>query len=200
MEPVTGLNYACICGTVAEEPRFSHCNRQTEFYKLPLVVKRLSGAEDTLSVILTRTMAEEISPGQRVKVEGQIRSYNNRSGVGNRLVISIHARMIEPWTGEDENVVLLTGSLCKQPLGRYTPLGRHICDLMVAVNRGYGKADYLPCIAWSDSARRASAMEVGDTISITGRLQSRDYIKNVEGQCLHRTAYEISILAFSQGE
>lgn len=191
-------NYVCLCGRALASPVFSHESRGARFYKLPLEVCRLSGAADTPNILLPETLAAGVEDGDILKIEGEIRSYNNRTGVGARLVISVLARTIEPWRGEDDNVVLLKGAVCKVPTGRYTPLGRQICDLMLAVNRPYGRSDYIPCIAWGDSARMAAELSVGTTISLSGRLQSRDYIKCENGVTVQKTAYEVSILSFTE--
>ena len=52
------------------------------------------------------------------------------------------------------NRIRLSGVLCKPPTLRCTPLGREICDIILAVNRRYGRADYLPLIAWGTVARQ----------------------------------------------
>jgi len=199
MDCVTRHNEVCLCGAVAAAPVKSHINRGVQFYTMPLDVARLSGVIDRLNIILPGILAcgTNISEGMRLCVKGQVRSYNNRSGVGSRLVISVLARQIESWEGEDENVVCLMGVLCKEPNLRVTPLGREICDIMLAVNRSYSRSDYLPCIAWSGSARDIACMDVGDKLSITGRLQSRLYIKNTGDESVEKTAYEISVLSYA---
>ena len=191
-------NYAVLCGTTAGEPVCSHENRRERFFRFPLRTKRLSGAYDTLNVLARERLLQEIdlSALPRVCVEGEVRTFNNRSGEGARLVISLFARRITPCEApEDENLVLLTGTLCKPPALRRTPLGREICDLMVAVNRHYGRSDYVPCLAWGERARAAAQWSVGDVISLTGRLQSRDYRKTLpDGTEELRTAFEISAM------
>ena len=129
-----------------------------------------------------------------MKVEGQLRSFNNKSGQGSKLVISVLARTIVETLEEDRNCVHLTGALCKPPVLRRTPLGRCICDVMLAVNRRYGRADYLPCIAWGQVAVRVGRMQVGDTLALEGRLQSRQYTKVLEDTSETRTAFEVSIM------
>ena len=199
MNSQTRYNEVCLCGTVAAKPEKSHLNRGVPFYTMPLDVARLSGVIDRLNIILPGLIAcgTPIEAGMRLCVKGQVRSYNNRTGVGSRLVVSVLARQVEAWEGEDENVVCLMGVLCKSPNLRVTPLGREICDIMLAVNRNYSRADYLPCIAWSESARDIACMDVGDTLSITGRLQSRVYIKNEGEKSVEKTAFEISVLSYA---
>ena len=129
-----------------------------------------------------------------IRIAGEVRSFNNHSGEGSKLVISVFARELSPpetpvWVNEVE----LTGTLCKSPNRRTTPMGREICDLMLAVNRLYGRSDYLPCIVWGQNARRAALWDVGTRVHLLGRIQSREYIKNLDGQAVRRTAYEISV-------
>ena len=129
-----------------------------------------------------------------VEIEGEVRSFNNKSGHGSRLVITLYARSVAPGEGEHANDLVLAGVLCKPPVLRRTPLGRDICDLMLAVNRRYGRADYLPCIAWGALAQRCAGLEVGDGVRIEGRLQSRGYTKVENGISQERTAYEVSVM------
>ena len=169
-----------------------------EFFRFPLLVRRLSGAEDQVSVVACDELLRDfpaLETGQELTVEGEVRTFNNRSGTGSRLVISVFARSVLPGPGEDENLLELSGTLCKEPGLRATPLGRTICDMILAVNRRYGRADYLPCITWGSLARRCGAMEVGDQVRLSGRLQSRAYTKVVDGRTEERTAYEVSVMS-----
>ena len=129
-----------------------------------------------------------------VEVEGEVRSFNNKSGTGSKLVITLHAKSLRPGEGPNENRLVLAGVLCKPPVLRRTPLGREICDLMLAVNRRYGRADYLPCISWGALARCCGELEVGDGVRLEGRLQSRAYTKLENGQSRQRTAFEVSVM------
>ena len=187
-------NRVVLRGTVDGIPAFSHRVHGIDFYRFPLAVPRLSGREDLLNILLPHTLEEGFPrPGDYVEVAGQIRSFNNRTGVGNRLVITVLARSILPTQEEPCNQVLLGGTLCKPPVLRRTPLGRDICDLLLAVNRKYRRADYLPCIAWGSVALACSRLEVGDPLLLEGRLQSRTYWKTIGEDTQERTAYEISI-------
>lgn len=190
-------NTGRFVGTVLDEPDFSHENHGEDYYRLPLRVLRLSGAEDVLPVLVSRTQLEilPIHAGDHLAVTGEIRSFNNRSGSGSRLVLTVFARQLSPAEGEDRNGVALAGVLCKRPVYRRTPLGREICDLTLAVNRRYGRADYLPCIAWGAVARSCACLDVGDALRLEGRFQSRDYLKNLDGQLIRRTAYEVSVMS-----
>ncbi len=197
------VNQALLIGEAMQEPEFSHASHGEDFYRLPLRCLRLSGAEDVVNVLIPRTLLERcpVCAGDRVRIEGEVRSYNNRSGMGSKLVITLFARHISSDTvGEDDNRLTLAGVLCKAPIYRVTPLGREITDLILAVNRPYGRADYLPCIAWGRLAARCSRMNIGEGIHLTGRLQSREYTKLIDGVETRRIAYEISIMTLLQGE
>ena len=135
-----------------------------------------------------------------LRIIGQLRSFNNKSGQGSRLVITVLAQELEESDGGFFNRILLSGVLCKQPSLRRTPLGRSICDIILAVNRHYGRADYLPCIAWGQVASRVSRMSVGDRLSLEGRVQSRTYTKLLETGPEERTAFEVSIMQLVEEE
>ena len=189
-------NLVLLRGEAVEEPVLSHENHGQRFYRFLLSVRRLSGQADLLPVIATGEHLQGLLPlrGQRLAVEGQLRSFNNKSGQGNRLVISVLARTLLPTQEEDRNEILLRGVICKPPVLRRTPLGRCIADMMLAVNRRYGRADYLPCIAWGQVAMITGQMAVGECLSLEGRVQSRIYTKVIEGCGQERTAYEVSIM------
>lgn len=197
-----GINSIELCGVVTADPIFSHENHGQSFYRFPLEVARLSGQADQIEILaLSATLsATAVSKGARIRVLGQLRSYNNRSNNGRRLIISVLANVITPWEGEARNTALLSGALCKAPVLRRTPLGRSICDVMLAVNRRYGRSDYLPCIAWGQLAMQIGALSVGTQISLEGRVQSRTYTKVVDGQSEERIAYEISIMRLADTE
>lgn len=197
-----GFNQAVLLGRAVGTPRPSHANHGVDYYVFPLEVERLSGAADTLNVVCARDLLEScpVAPGTLLRAQGEVRSFNNRSGLGARLVITFFAKALSPAQGPHENRLSLTGSLCKAPNLRRTPLGREICDLLLAVNRKYGRADYLPCIAWGALARSCGELEVGDRLSLSGRLQSRTYRKVLGDREEERTAYEISILSLEEPE
>lgn len=193
-------NIIFLRGRLAATPAFSHSNHGVDYLVFPLAVRRLSGAEDRLNVVAAR---EQLSPlsleaGSPLTVRGEVRTFNNRSGIGSRLVVSVFARELSQEEGEDENRLELSGTLCKLPVLRTTPLGRTICDMILAINRRYGRADYLPCIAWGSLAYRCGSMGVGDRLSLEGRLQSRVYTKEIDGQLQERTAFEVSVMSLTQ--
>ena len=191
-----GSNQAVLIGRAAGQAQPSHSNHGVTYFIFPLEVERLSGAVDTLNVVCSEeTLALcPVLPGQLYQALGEVRSFNNRSGVGSRLVITLFAKTLESAQGPCDNRLELTGVLCKTPNLRRTPLGREICDLLLAVNRRYGRADYLPCITWGALARSCGALEVGDPVCLTGRLQSRTYRKVLGDREEERTAFEISVL------
>ena len=202
MEEVQTGNYAMLRGVLHSPPRFSHQSREERFYRFSLDVSRLSGTVDTIQVIARSGLLEALEPGggSKLCVAGEMRSFNNKSGVGPRLVITVFARELWFDDGEDENVVELRGALCKPPNLRVTPLGREICDLMLAVRRRYGRSDYLPCIAWGNCARAAARWDVGAAVWLTGRIQSRAYLKTENGETVEKTAYEVSVIHITPEE
>lgn len=190
-------NYVALCGRAACEAVFSHENHGKRFYRFPLEIVRLSKQVDSIGIFLTAQQLEELQPltGKRLSIVGQLRSFNNKSGEGSKLIITVLAREIYGDTeGIDRNYVTLKGVICKPPIFRRTPLGRCISDLMLAVNRQYGRADYLPCIAWGQVATLTGHMSVGESIALEGRIQSRNYTKVLEDCSEIRTAYEVSIM------
>ena len=148
MDMIYENNYTRLCGTLAGAPAYSHTGRGQVFYSFPLEVRRLSGNTDTVNIVVSRERLEqtELCEAEHIVVTGQLRTFNNRRGDGARLVITVLAKELAFCDGPDENSVYLTGTICKPPNLRVTPMGRDICDLMLAVNRHYGRSDYLPCI------------------------------------------------------
>lgn len=193
MDEVFAANRAEICGRVAEAPCYSHESRGIGFYVFPLETCRLSGTVDRLNIVLREGMLSSfLREGRSIRVTGELRSFNNKSGVGNRLILTVFARGIEPWEGEDENHIALTGTICKIPTLRVTPMGREICDIILAVSRRYRRSDYIPVIAWGFQAREIAGCAVGDQLSVQGRLQSRCYTKIIDGESFERMAFEVS--------
>lgn len=189
-------NQVLLIGCLASAPVFSHDNHGKRFFSFYLEVSRLSGTTDQLQILAPEGLLQTnpITDGNCVRITGQIRSFNNRSGNGRRLVISVLADSIEICNGPHDNQVCLSGVICKTPVYRKTPLGREICDIMLAVNRLYHRSDYLPCILWGKAAQETAQLPVGTALYITGRLQSRNYIKLLDGAPQQRTAYEISVI------
>ncbi len=195
MDEALCRNTVELCGALAAAPRFSHLSRGERFFIFPVETRRLSGAVDTINVVAREALlaALRIEEAERLCVQGELRSFNNRREEGPKLVITVFARALSlAGGGEDVNAITLRGALCKPPVLRVTPMGRDICDLMLAVNRRCGRSDYLPCICWGARARAAALYGVGDAVELTGRVQSRQYIKLIEGEPVEKTAYEVS--------
>lgn len=189
-------NQVTLRGVLAELPAFSHENHERRFYRFVLEVQRLSGAVDLLPVIVPETVlcAMDLSGGTMLEVTGQVRSFNSRAETGRRLIISVYAESLTALEGEPVNEVSLTGAVCREPVHRRTPLGREICDVMLAVNRPYRRTDYIPCIFWGKTAAVVQQARIGQTITLTGRLQSREYVKMLDSGSEQRTAYEVSAI------
>ena len=194
MEHITNL--ISLRGMLKDLPKFSHENHGRGFYRFFLEVPRLSGAVDTLPIIVDSQLLQKIDPsaGDMIFVKGQIRSHNQREEGIRRLLIYVFALEICVEDGEPENKVVLEGPLCREPTYRHTPLGREICDVMLAIPRAFHRADYLPCILWGRIAQEISSCHTRDVIAVEGRLQSRVYTKLTEEGPKERTAYEISAL------
>ncbi|MDR3209364.1 MAG: single-stranded DNA-binding protein [Oscillospiraceae bacterium] len=198
---MTNNNIAELCGSIAEAPRFSHVGGAEEYLTFPLEIERLSGALDKINVVARKADLDALTPDgeSKLRVTGEVRSYNNKRGEGSRLVITVLAKeLCFAAYAEDQNVVRLAGVLCKTPTLRKTPMGRQICDVMLAVNRKYGRSDYLPCIAWGKCAVELASRAVGERVTLTGRIQSRKYIKATEAGTEERTAFEVSIVSLDE--
>ncbi len=189
-------NTVTLRGMLLELPKFSHENHGRRFFRFYLEVPRLSGTTDVLPVIAEESLVNSIDPcgGEMITVTGQIRSHNCRSGTARHLMIFVFAGTLCAEDGEPINDCTLEGYICRTPTFRRTPLGREICDIMLAVPRAFRRADYLPCILWGRTAQDISVCQVRDRIRICGRLQSRVYTKLTEDGPLERTTYEISAL------
>ncbi len=193
-------NQVTIMGEIISPFTFSHEVFGEGFYMVDVSVRRLSNSEDQIPVMVSERLLDVTQDytGEFIMVSGQFRSYNRHEEQKNRLVLSVFAREIafveEEMDGAKTNNILLDGYICKLPVYRKTPLGREIADLLLAVNRPYGKSDYIPCICWGRNARFASAFEVGEHVQILGRIQSREYVKKLtETETEKRTAYEVSV-------
>ncbi len=194
MEHITSA--ITLRGTLQALPQFSHENHGKRFWRFYLEVPRLSGAVDTLPVVVEEGILGQLDPtaGEMLTVTGQVRSHNQRSDGVRHLLIFVFASSVVAEDGEPMNDVILEGPLCREPTFRLTPLGREICDAMLAVPRAFHRADYLPCILWGRIAQDVSLCHTRDVIAIRGRLQSRIYTKLTENGPEERTAYEISAL------
>ena len=199
-EKVMENNRVTVIGTIVSDFTFSHAVFGEGFYLVDLSVSRLSEQADVIPLMVSERLMDVTRDyrGCTIEADGQFRSYNRHEGTKNRLVLSVFVRevqFLEEFTDYTKtNQIFLDGYICKEPIYRKTPLGREIADLLVAVNRPYGKSDYIPCIAWGRNARFASGFSVGTRIQIWGRVQSREYTKKLsETECEKRTAYEVSV-------
>ena len=193
-------NQVTIMGKVATEFSFSHEVFGEGFYMVEVEVKRLSNSEDRIPLMISERLIDVTQDytGEYIMVHGQFRSYNRHEEQKNRLVLSVFVREIsfmeEERDGTKTNSIWLDGYICKEPIYRKTPLGREIADLLLAVNRPYGKSDYIPCICWGRNARYASGFEVGEHVQLLGRIQSREYVKRIsDTETEKRVAYEVSV-------
>jgi len=196
-----GNNFIDIGGRIVSDFTFSHEIYGEGFYRFDVEISRLSGAGDVLPITVSERIVDKdtMLVGQLVRINGQIRSYNNyvEAEKRNKLVLTVFARDIEliaELPEQNPNDTYLDGYLCKPAIYRTTPFGREISDLLLAINRSYNKSDYIPCITWGRNARYASKLTVGDRVRLWGRMQSRQYQKKFEnGEVLEKTAYEVSV-------
>lgn len=201
MFKLNDTNKVLIEGEVVSKFTLSHEVFGEKFYTVELETARLSGAKDVIPVMISDRLINisENYMGMVFKVSGQFRSYNKHEGDKNRLALSVFAKEVTVIPNNDEedlstNEICMDGYICKKPIYRETPLGRKISDLLIAVNRPYGKSDYIPCICWGRNAIFAEGLEVGTRVRIVGRIQSREYLKKLsEVESEKRTAYEVSI-------
>lgn len=201
MDTIITNNTVALIGEIASGFTFNHEVFGEGFYSVDLAVTRLSEQVDIIPLIISERLlnADGISMGNTVEVVGQFRSFNQCVGDKKRLILSVFVKEIflmdQKFTDYTKtNSILLNGYLCKPPVYRKTPLGREIADLLLAVNRPYGKSDYIPCIIWGRNARYAMGLSVGSRMEIYGRIQSREYEKRLsETEIVKRLAYEVSV-------
>ena len=199
LDKVIENNRVSIIGEVVSEFQFSHEVFGEGFYLVNVSVDRLSDMVDIIPLMISERLIDVTKDykGMLVRACGQFRSFNKHEENRNHLILSVFVRdleFIESMDGVRPNQIILDGFICKQPVYRMTPLGREICDILLAVNRSYGKSDYIPCICWGRNARFAGNLEIGSRIQLIGRIQSREYQKRIsENQLIKRVAYEVSV-------
>lgn len=189
-------NKVCLTGRIVGEAVFSHEIMGEGFYDLSIAVKRLSGQEDIIPITISERIMEheDFGVGNLIGVIGQFRSYNKLVENKSKLVLRVFVRELAVPDEDEPNTIEIDGYVCKQPIYRTTPFKREITDMLIAVNRAYGKSDYIPAIAWGRNARYAGNFAIGDRVKIVGRIQSRVYQKQLEdGAIEERTAYEVSV-------
>ncbi|HHX72456.1 MAG TPA: single-stranded DNA-binding protein [Clostridiales bacterium] len=196
------INAVFLRGEALTDPVYSHTAGGRRFYTFPICVERLSGRTDTLNLLVSEEDLGKtpVSAGDSITVEGSMRSCNHVEDGRSRLILSILAKSIVKEEGPPENRIELTGTLCKPPVYRVTPLGRELCDVMLAIRRKYGRSDFLPLILWGKNAKTASEFSSGTSIACKGRVQSREYIKKTEQGDIVKTAFEVSVAEVSEIE
>lgn len=201
-------NQVTLSGELISNFEFSHEVYGEGFYTAMLASERTSTVKDVIPIMVSDRLIDTGADwaGRIVRISGQFRSYNSHEGRKNRLILSVFVREFEEWEDDgmirplDENYIFLDGFICKEPIYRKTPLGREIADLLLAINRPYGKSDYVPCICWGRNARFSSTFQVGDRCMIWGRIQSREYMKKItEEEVEKRIAYEVSVQKIEMG-
>ncbi len=190
-------NWVSLSGRITSDPIYSHQVYNEGFFETSIEVKRLSDTYDVIPITISErlVMDADLKNGDYVTIEGQFRSYNKLIDTRSKLMLSVFVRDVYPYDpSRNANLIDLVGYVCKDPIYRTTPFNREICDMLLAVNRAYNKSDYIPCIAWGRNARFAKTLDVGDKVTISGRIQSREYQKQLDIDVYEtRTAYEISI-------
>ncbi len=199
-EKAAAKNQVTMTGTLVSEPEYSHEIYGEAFYSAALKVNRFSDQTDVIPIMLSGRLInmDTDHAGETFKIDGQFRSYDRNDGQKDRLVLRVHVddmRSVEPSESDPaRNKIYLEGVVCREPVYRVTPLGKEITDLMLAVSRAYGKTDHIPCIVWGEEARAARHLKVGTAVALWGRIQSRDYVKQInDSLCETRTAYEVSV-------
>ena len=198
-EKILKNNQAVVAGEIISDFEFSHEVFGEGFYFVKLRVNRLSHSSDTIPLLVSERLIDVTHShiGQYLEAHGQFRSYNKHENNKNHLVLSLFVReleFIDSMENRKPNMIFLDGYICKEPVYRTTPLGREIADVLLAVNRAYGKSDYIPCIAWGRNARFCQDIEVGTQVKVVGRVQSRQYEKkHDDGTVEVRVAYEVSV-------
>jgi len=190
-------NVVSLSGEIIDEPKFSHEIFNEGFYEFNLKVMRLSDSFDIIPVTISEKLMfdNNIKKGAKISAEGQFRSFNKLEEGKSRLMLTMFVRDLKEYKEDtNPNKIEMVGYVCKEPVFRTTPFKREICDVLLAVNRNYNKSDYLPCIAWGRNARFVKNLQVGDKVTVSGRIQSRDYQKHLEtGEVKNHTAYGVSL-------
>lgn len=193
-------NIVKLNGTIKSEFKFSNSQFGENFYMAEVAVARISGVEDRIPIVISDRLinVKEEHSGKFISIVGQFRSHNRYDEGKNKLFLYVFVKECEisdQKKADDLNCIEITGFVCKPPVYRTTPLGREITDLFIAVNRPYGRTDYIPCISWGRTAKYTKNFKAGDCYSIIGRIQSREYVKEIASEIIERkTAYEVSII------
>lgn len=191
-------NKVFLQGIVETEPGLNHCVKEEEFYGFDLRVARLSGQSDIIPIVIAKRLVDfyNIKQGSNLAIKGQFRSFNQIENEKRKLILSVFVKEVCEWDdGANPNIIELNGFVCKPVIYRRTPFAREICDVLLAVNRKFNKSDYIPCIAWGNNAQIVSQMNVPANLKIVGRIQSREYTKQLDENSdpVVKVAYEVSI-------
>ena len=186
-----------LSGEVLDDPKYSHEIFNESFYEFNLKVMRLSDSFDVVPVTISEKLLfdNKVAKGKKISVSGQFRSFNKMEEGKSKLMLTMFVRELKAFDeNQNPNKIEIVGYICKDPIYRTTPFKREICDVLLAVNRNYNKSDYLPCIAWGRNARFVKNLQVGDKVSVSGRIQSREYQKRQDnGDIESHIAYEVSL-------
>ena len=193
------MNIVEVVGRMHSDLVVHHTIDGENFLNGTIAVQRASGTVDYLPITIPEKVLHQNGmprtlTGHTIRLTGEIRSYNRVINGKNKLVTPLYVHHVAYSSDlDDTNRVELYGAICRPPVYRHTPFGRVICDVLLAVNRGYGKSAYIPCVVWGKNARTVRNMRVGDKLKLIGRFQSRAYVKVLEdGSAEERTAYEVS--------
>lgn len=197
-------NKVYLQGRVVSEPEYSHEVLNEGFYNLNIAIPRLSGQSDVIPITISERLLNSagIKVNDVIALRGQFRSYNKLEDNRSKLILTVFVReLCEVDENANPNMIEIFGYICKSPIYRTTPFNREITDVLMAVNRAYNKSDYIPCIAWGRNARFVGELPVGTKLEMVGRIQSREYLKKLEGEePITKMAYEISVSKVTQCE
>lgn len=197
-------NKVYLQGKVVSTPEYSHEVLNEGFYNLNIAIPRLSGQSDIIPITISERLlnSAEIKVDDTIALRGQFRSYNKLEDNRSKLILTVFVReLCDVDENANPNIIEIFGYICKSPIYRTTPFNREITDVLMAVNRSYNKSDYIPCIAWGRNARFVGELPVGTKLEMVGRIQSREYLKKIEGEePVTKMAYEISVSKVMQCE
>lgn len=189
-------NLINLSGRIVSDFEFSSEVYGEKFYTVFVSCIRKSGTEDRLPVIISeRLLKPDNCNSNFISVQGEICSYDKWLKEKSRLkvyVFATYATIKDTPDEENKNSVVLTGHICRKPTYRLVDNKKEISDFIISVKRKYNKSDYIPCVCWGRTAKCVFGLDVGTEITITGRFQSRDYIKSIDGKDVTRTTYEVS--------
>lgn len=202
-------NIAGIAGRILRAPeRLNSLYGRKDLYRAYADIERRSGVSDSVILIFHAAAidreghgdeqpAELLTVGTAVLFTGAAQTMRNTdSGQFDTFIMCDYIR-----TGyaEPQNEIRITGTIERKPTHRATPAGKKITDIVIRVPSHFESSFYclIPVITWNKTAEAAAELEAGDTVEISGRLQSREYTKRYEdGREEQRTTTEISAYHF----